>query len=121
MIYFALFKRFWTPVMGKLSIEELLEAGIPLEDILAKRDPANININVSLEEFSKVLQNVLYEMKGELVSNNKQNKDLLLTSLQALFKQNQINQKKEKPAITGLKVVRNELNLITDLRFIREV
>ena len=107
--------------MGKLSIEELLDAGIPLEDILAKRDPANININISLEELSKVMQDALTSMKGELALNNQQNKELLLTSLQALFKQNQSLQKKETPPVTGLRVIRNELNLITDLRFIREV
>lgn len=106
--------------MGKLSIEELLDAGIPLEDILAKRDPANININISLEELSKVMQDALTSMKGELALNNQQNKELLLTSLQALFKQNQALQKKETSSITGLRVIRNELNLITNLQFVRE-
>ena len=106
--------------MGKLSIEELLDAGIPLEDILAKRDPANININISLEELSKVMQDALTSMKGELALNNQQNKELLLTSLQVLFKQNQALQKKETSSITGLRVIRNELNLITNLQFVRE-
>ena len=106
--------------MAKLSIEELLAAGVPLEDILSRKDPSKIVIDIDLDSLSKTLSGSMKEIKDELSKNNKANSDLLIKSLQALFrKQDDLSKGKAVMPVKGLKIVRNSLNLMTDIKFIR--
>ena len=111
--------------MADMTIEDLLDAGLSLDEILLNRKPPVVNVEVntdaiasSLDQSNKSSLQALREIKNELSQSQSANKDLLVRGLSAIFKQQNNKTSTDKP-VTGLKVIRNELNLITDLKFIR--
>jgi len=111
--------------MADFTINDLLEAGLTLEDILLKKNDTSVNVTVdtapiaeSLDKNNKTQLQALSELKKELSTSNAANKDLLIKSLSAIFKKQSTVVPVEKP-ITGIKVIRNSNNLITDLKLVR--
>ena len=110
--------------MGKLSLEDLELAGLGLEDFSSNKEPSNIEVKVSVDT-KEIADNVAksYKSNTELFSsinktmdqNNTANRVLLNTLIELLSKP-----KEEKENIRGIRVIRNELNLIDYLAFDKE-
>jgi len=106
---------------SKLSIEELLDAGVPLEELLTNSKPVEVNVTVDTDKLSATMQKTLVDnintaktIQTTVTKSNEFNKDLLLKALGVLMKQN-----KDKQEVTGIKVIRDQYNLISELEFIR--
>jgi hypothetical protein len=115
--------------MGELTLENLLSTGISLEELLINNnEPPVVNITVDTKELAKYIDNSiksnadsLSSIKDVIAASNKSNKDLLVKALSALIQKDRIDNKtKGAKLVTGIKVIRNKLNLIDELRLIRD-
>ena len=110
---------------NKLSIEELLRLGIPLEEILATREVPPVKITIDTDDLAVTIARVaeenketLSQIKNILSAANKTNSDFMLKTAQMLIRQSKEHASGNKKEIKGLDVIRDELNLITRLLFI---
>ncbi len=111
--------------MGKLTLEDVLNSGIPLEDILFNKEPVNVNVDIPADAINKTLKAVSKENKETLkqiqniiTTTSNHNKSLITQSMKLLLSESVKNSKvKPTKEIKGLKVIRNELQLIDRLIF----
>lgn len=117
--------------MAELTLQELLDSGISLEEILFNKEPVQVNVTVdtsSLEEAIQVDRNntlgTLRNIQDLLVSNNAANKELLIKALSLIIKQSKLPVVKEvslQREVTGLHMVRNKhTNLLENIELIRK-
>ena len=115
--------------MADLTLDDLLASGVNLEDILFNNNEAPvINITVDTHELVQSVQQTansnvasLNSIRDIITTNNKSNKDLLIKALSVLIQKDKENSKNSVGTeIVGIKVVRNKLNLIDELRYIRK-
>lgn len=113
--------------MGKgVSIQDLLDSGISIEELLFNREKAEVNVTVDTSDLIKMLKEaqdtnakLMNQIKDILKANNVANKDLLMKAMGILIKDQRNSQIMEAP-ITGLHVIRDETDKIADLEFIRD-
>lgn len=113
-----------------LSLQELLDTGISLEDILFNREPVQVDVNVDTQNLEQAITNdranvldTLRDMKEILVTSNNANKELLIKALSLMIKQSKLPDTKV-PAVkevTELKVIRDgNTNLMSGIKLIRD-
>lgn len=114
--------------MGKESVtlQDLLDSGVSLEELLFNNEPANVNVSVNTDSLLVMLEKnqianreLLTGMRTVISENNKDSKEFLIKAISFLVK----NEKEKSitiPPITGLHVIRDEHDRISDLKFIRE-
>lgn len=110
---------------NEITINDLIEMGMSLEDIVSKKRPPEIQVNLDPTEFSNILDKVsqdnalmLGKIQELLIKDQAQSKTFLNKTLQLLAKQVQQSGKTDKP-IKKIKVVRNKKNLIDSLELVR--
>lgn len=109
-----------------ITIEDLLEMGMSLEDIISKKQSPNIKVDIDASEFKFLVEqvaqnnaNTLVQIKQLLENSNNQSKQFLNKTVQLLAKQLSENKSTSQREIKGLKVIRNSSALIDKLEFIR--
>jgi len=113
--------------MAKMSLEELLNAGIPLEDILFNRNSAPINVTVDTDEMADTLAKVSTENRETLKQigrileeSNKFNRDFMIKAFQLLLQEQQkAFPKSPIREIKGLQIIRDSAGSLDRMEFIR--
>jgi len=114
----------------ELTLKELLDTGISLEDILFNKEPVQVDVTVDTAALAATLQternqvlDILNELKSTMIHNNQLNKELLVKALSLVIKSN----KNEAATgvtvkeITGLKMVREtSTKLLDTIKILRE-
>ena len=117
--------------MSEFTIEEMMEMGLSLDQILSSKDPMKVDVSVNTDNLvsavadaQKVSTSTIKEMHKAINQSNQFNKDLLVKALSMVIKQvNQPVNDKQKPEkmITGLKIIRNKnSNLLENIKILRE-
>jgi len=110
--------------MAELTLQDLLDSGLSLENlIMGKGEAPIVQVTLDSRELAKALRELKNSHSLEMSSvldridiNNKSNKDILVKAISLL-----VQKAKQTPPIKpvkGLRVLRNSLNLITELRYI---
>jgi hypothetical protein len=115
--------------MAGLTLQDILDTGLSLEDILFNKDPVQVDVTLDTDGLANQVKalgdqsiNSLTELKQVLLENNQQNRELLIKALSLVMKNSKMHAKPDgKPhkEITGLKVIRDGNKLMTDIEFKR--
>lgn len=112
--------------MSNLSLDELLASGLSVEDILLHKEPVEVKVTVDTDDLANEVNKAnkansqLFSAVGKILEHNNNSNRLLLSKLVEAIGDIQINSEPSESNITGLKIIRNEMNLMTDIKFIRE-
>jgi len=108
-----------------LSLEQLLEFGVPLKEILDSRETPSVKVTVDTDELADTIckaaidnKETLSQIKAIIAASNESNKNIMLKTAQMFIKQGKEQLEGKRKEIKGLKVIRDELNLISELKFI---
>lgn len=113
--------------MSELSLQQLLDTGISLEDILFNKEPVQVDVSVNTDSLAAVLQKernqsleILNELRATLIKNNEINKELLIKALSLVIKNSSITKSTGLKEITGLKMIREpQTKLLDKVKLIR--
>lgn len=111
--------------MANVTLQDLLDSGISLEELLFNNEPAQVNVTVDTSSLLALLEKnqianreLLSSMREVISSNNVDNKDLLIKAISFLIK----NEKEKDitiPPITGLDIIRNNEDRISNIKIVR--
>lgn len=114
--------------MSELSLQQLLDTGISLEDILFNKEPVQVDVSIDTTDLVAQIQadrnkslDILNELKSTLIKNNELNRDLLIKALSLVIKNSSMSIDKGQREITGLKVIREpHTKLMDTLQILRD-
>lgn len=117
--------------MSSLTLQDLLDSGISLEEILLNKNPVKVDVSVDTDGLMSVMEQgnssniqTLNDVKTTIISNNKDNKDLLIKALSLVIKESRIaaaNGVSIQREITGLKMIRNkQTQLLEFIKLVRD-
>lgn len=109
-----------------VTLQDLLDSGISLEELLFNNEPATVNVNVDTDNLLAMLEKnqianreLLTGMRTVISENNSDNKEFLIKAISFLIK-NEREKSISLLPITGLHVIRDEHERISDIEFVRE-
>jgi hypothetical protein len=113
--------------MGDLTLQDLLDSGIDIQDLLFKQDSPPVEVSVDTDNLVKAFQEaqninkeVFSAIEETIKNSGTQNKDLLVKALSFILKENNKNNMPTIP-ITGMKVTGRDVEgRIDEIEFIRE-
>lgn len=112
--------------MGELTLQDLLDSGISLEELLFNKDPVEVNVTVDTNELNTLVGQshadqtaMLNGIKQVITKNNQDNKEFLVKALSFLIKDEK-GKNLQANKIKGIKVIRDKEGRLDEFRFIRE-
>jgi hypothetical protein len=112
--------------MANVTLQDLLDSGVSIEELLFNNEPSEVNVSVDTSNLLELLEKnqianreLLDGMRKTISENNKDSKDFLVKAVTFLIK-NEKEKELTVPAITGINVIRDENDRISDLKFIRD-
>ena len=114
--------------MSELTLQQILDTGISLEEILLNKDPVQVDVTVDTTDLAATMQadrnkslDILNELKSNLIKNNELNRDLLIKALSLVIKNSSMTVDNSQREITGLKVIREpHTKLMDTLNILRD-
>ena len=113
--------------MANLALDDLLATGVSLEQLLMEREPTEVNIKIDTSDLADEAERAhttntkLFSAMGQSLEHSNNSNRLLLSKLVELVNRTNVSEPSStKERVVGIRVLRNELNLIDYLEFVKE-